>query len=282
MNYASAITMNNLVLALDQTTLTVNMALATQEYALSFNTVERNLQLLYGLSAIKSQNYNMVLNVLSFGKGLIKSALSTSNIEVPGGNEQGYTVQQILGNIDVMSDGYIFGKVFLTSDSTVGEELTFSLARPKNDPNGSPLIISKDVDISTAEEIIRTSQELSFTTNKTYQLEIYKFIADISYYDGTIKNSRVFFKLIDERLPRGYFGYTEENISKIVIGSIIRNYRLISEQYNTQKDFTKEIISNWVGSSTWDPDFQSYWKNSNQLLPSRLLTYLSSELSINI
>ena len=47
MNYASAITMNNLVLALDQTTLTVNMALATQEYALSFNTVERNLQLLY-------------------------------------------------------------------------------------------------------------------------------------------------------------------------------------------------------------------------------------------
>jgi hypothetical protein len=181
-----------------------------------------------------------------------------------------------------MSDGYIFGKVFLTSDSTVGEALTFSLARPKNDPNGSPLIISKDVDISTAEEIIKTSQELSFTTNKTYQLEIYKFIADISYYDGTIKNSRVFFKLIDERLPRGYFGYTEENISKIVIGSIIRNYRLISEQYNTQKNFTKEIISNWVGSSTWEPDFQSYWKNSNQLLPSRLLTYLSSELSINI
>ena len=282
MNYASAITMNSLVLALDQTTLTVNMALATQEYALSFNTVERNLQLLYGLSAIKSQNYNMVLNVLSFGKGLIKTALSTSNIEVPNGNEQGYTVQQILGNIDVMSDGYIFGKVFLTSDSTVGEALTFSLARPKNDPSGSPLIISKDIDISTAEEIIRTSQELSFTTNKTYQLEIYKFIADISYYDGTIKNSRVFFKLIDERLPRGYFGYTEENISKIVIGSIIRNYSLISEQYNTQKNFTKEIISNWVGSSTWEPDFQSYWKNSNQLLPSRLLTYLSSELSINI
>jgi hypothetical protein len=201
---------------------------------------------------------------------------------LPSGNEQGYTIQQVLGNLDNMSDGYIFGKIFLTSDNTNGTELIFSLARPKNNPNGSPLIINKDIDINTAEEIIRTSQELSFTTNKTYQLEIYKFIADISYYDGTIKNSRVFFKLIDERLPRGYFGYTEENISKIVIGSIIRNYRLISEQYNTQKNFTKEIISNWVGSSTWEPDFQSYWKNSNQLLPSRLLTYLSSELSINI
>ena len=282
MNYASAITMNNLVLALDQTATTLDMALASQEYALSNNNVERNLQLLYGLSAIKSQNYNMVLNVLSFGKGLVKTTLSTSNVEVPSGNEQGYTIQQILGNLDTMSDGYIFGKVFLTSDSSGGETITFSLARPINNPNGSPLIISKDVDINTAEEIIRTSQELSFTTSKTYQLEIYKFIADVSYYDGTIKNSRVFFKLIDERLPRGYFGYTEENISKIVVSSIIRNYALISEQYNTQKNLTKEIITNWVGSSTWEPDFQSYWQSSNQLLPNRLLSYLSSELSINI
>jgi hypothetical protein len=282
MNYASAITMNNLVLALDQTASTVDIALASQEYALSSNTIERNLQLLYGLSAIKSQNYTMVLDILSFGKGLIKTTLSTSNVEMPSGNEQGYTIQQILGNLDTMSDGYVFGKVFLTSDSTEGDALTFSLARPINAPNGNPLIISKDINMDTAEEIIRTTQDLSFTTNKTYQLEIFKFIADVSYYDGTIKNSRVFFKLIDERLPRGYFGYTEENISKIVITSIIRNYALISEQYNTQKNLTKEIIENWAGSSTWEPDFKSYWQNSNQLLPSRLLSYLSSELSINI
>lgn len=282
MNYASAITMNNLVLALDQTARTVDMALASQEYALSYNTVERNLQLLYGISAIKSQNYNMVLDVLSFGKGLVKTVLSTSNIELPIGNEQGFTVQEVLGNIDTMSDGYIFGKVFLTSDSVDGEELIFSLAKPINDPNGSPLIISKDIDINTAEEIIRTSQELSFTTDKAFSLELYKFIADVSYYDQTIKNSRVFFKLIDERLSRGYFGYTEENISRIVVTSIIRNYALISEQYNTQKNLTKDIISNWVGSSTWDPDFVAYWQNSGQLLPTRLLSYLSSELSINI
>jgi hypothetical protein len=274
--------MNKLVLALDQTARTVDMALASQEYALSYNTVERNLQLLYGLSAIKSQNYNMVLDVLSFGKGLVKTVLSATNFELPAANEQGYTVQEVLGNIDTMSDGYIFGKVFLTSDSVDGEELVFSLAKPINDPNGSPLIISKDIDINTAEEIIRTSQELSFTTDKTYNLELYKFIADVSFYDQTIKNSRVFFKLIDERLPRGYFGYTEENISKIVVSSIIRNYALISEQYNTQKNLTKDIISNWVGSSTWEPDFTSYWKSSGQILPTRLLSYLSSELSINI
>lgn len=282
MNYASAITMNNLVLALDQTESTVDMALSSQENALSTNSIERNLQLLYGLSAIKSQNKNMVLDVLSFGKGLVKTSLSASNIELPSGNEQGYTIQQILGNIDTMSDSYIFGKIFLTSDENNGEELVFSIARPSSDPNGSPLIISKDIDIDTAEEIIRTSKELSFTANKTYQLEIYKFIADVSFYDGTIKNSRVFFKLIDQRFPRGYFGYTEENISKIVTSSIIRNYASISEQYNTQKNLTNEIISNWVGSSSWEPDFKSFWQASYQVLPSRLLSYLSTELSITI
>ena len=144
------------------------------------------------------------------------------------------------------------------------------------------MIVSKDIDLDTAEEIIKNTQELSFTTNSTYSLELYKFIADVSYYDQTTKNSRVFFKLLDERLPRGYFGYTEENISKIVVSSIIRNYALITEIYNKQKTSTKEIISNWVGSSTWDPDFKTYWQNADQVLPSRLLSYLSLELSINI
>lgn len=282
MNYASAISMNNLLLALDQTSSTVDMALSSQEYALANNNIERNIQLLYGLSAIKSQNYNMVLDVLSFGKGLVKTSLSNVNIELPSGNEQGFNIQQILGNLDLMSDGYVFGKIFLTSDNVGGEALTFALARPSSDPSGSPLIISKDIDIETAEEILRTSQELSFTTNKTYELELYKFIADVSYYDQTIKNSRVFFKLLDLRKPRGYFGYTEEDISKLVISSIIRNYGIISEQYNTQKNFTNQIISNWVGSSVWDPDFTSFWKNYEKSLPSRLLAYLSSELSITI
>ena len=282
MHYASAVTMNNLVLALDQTQSTVDKALASKEYALSVNTVERNLQLLYGISEIKSQNYNMVLNILNFGKGLVKTSLSNSNVELPSQNEQGFTITQILGSLDTMSDGYVFGKIFLTSDNVDGEEIVFSIARPISDPNGNPMIISKDIDIDTAEEIIKTSQELSFTTTKDYSVELYKFIADVSYYDQTIKNSRVFFKLIDERLPRGYFGLTEENISKLVVSSIIRNYSLISEQYNTQKNLTKQIISNWVGSSTWEPDFASYWQSASQPLPTRLLSYLSLELSINI
>jgi hypothetical protein len=282
MNYASAVSMNNLILALDKTQSTLDYALSIQEYALSYNSVERNLQLLYGLSNIKTQNHNNVLDILCFGKGLVKSVLSKSYLEFPSSNEVGYTVGQVLGNLDTMSNGYVFGKIFLTSDASAGQELVFSLARPSGNPNGTPLIISKDIDIETAEEIIRNTTELSYTTSKDYSVELYKFIADVNYYDQSIKNSRVFFKLLDYRLPRGYFGYSEETLSKIVISSIIRNYAFISEQYITQKSFTYEIVTNWVSSTTWDPDFVSYWRSSGQTLPTRLLSYLSSELSINI
>jgi hypothetical protein len=282
MNYASAVSMNNLVTALDKTQKTVDYALSMQEYALNYNSTERNLQLLYGLSNIKTQNYNNVLDILCFGKGLVKTVLSTSNVEFPTNNEIGYTISEVLGNLDTMSDGYVFGKVFLTSDGVDGQELIFSIARPTGDPSGYPLIVSKDIDIKTAEEIIANSTELSFTTTKDYEIELYKFIADVNYYDQTIKNSRVFFKILDNRQPRGYFGYSEENLSKIVISSIIRNYVSISEQYNTQKSLTFEIITSWVASSDWSPDFASYWRSNPQPLPSRLLSYLSSELSINI
>ena len=282
MNYASAVSMNNLITALDKTQKTVDYALSMQEYALNYNSTERNLQLLYGLSNIKTQNYNNVLDILCFGKGLVKTVLSTSNVEFPTNNEIGYTISEVLGNLDTMSDGYVFGKVFLTSDAVDGQELIFSIARPTGDPSGYPLIVSKDIDIKTAEEIIANSTELSFTTTKDYEIELYKFIADVNYYDQTIKNSRVFFKILDNRQPRGYFGYSEENLSKIVISSIIRNYVSISEQYNTQKSLTFEIITSWVASSDWSPDFASYWRSNPQPLPSRLLSYLSSELSINI
>ena len=154
MSFASANTMNNLVLALDKTQSTVDMALAVQEYALSDNSIERNLQLLYGLSAIKSQNNIYINDVLNFGKGYVKSSITGTNEEFPTNNETGFTIFEVLGNIDTMSDGYVFGKVFLTSDIS-GLSITFSLARPINNPTGNPLIISKDIDIETAEEIIK-------------------------------------------------------------------------------------------------------------------------------
>lgn len=284
MNYASAEIMNNLVVALDKSYNCLDYALSAQEYALSYNTVERNLQLLYGLSNLQSSGISMIEETLVFGKGLIKSQTDSNNLQLPvSAKELGFKVTDILGNIYESSNAYAFGVIYLTSDVSEGEELVFSLARPSSAPGGDPFLISKDVSLDDAENIIRTSLDFVYPVPaKDYYLEIYKFIADIEIYDNTIKNSRVFFKIIDERKPRGYFGYSEEKISKVMVPQIIRNYQSIQELYNMQKVYVRSIMDSWVGSNDWSPSFVNFWRNSNKTLPTPLLNYLQNEMSIII
>lgn len=284
MNYASAEIMNNLIVALDKSYNCLDYALSAQEYALSYNTVERNLQLLYGLSNLQSSGFSMIEETLVFGKGLIKSQTDANNLQLPiSAKELGFKVTDILGSINESSDAYAFGVIYVTSDTVDGEELVFSLARPSSAPSGDPILISKDVSLDDAENIIRTSLDFVYPTpSKDYYLEIYKFIADIEIYDQTVKNSRVFFKIIDERKPRGYFGYSEEKISKVMVPQIIRNYQSIQELYNIQKLYVRKIIDSWVGSNDWSPDFVNFWRNSDKTLPTPLLNYLQNEMSIII
>ena len=284
MNYASAEIMNNLVLALSKTEETVDYALSIQENALSYNSADRNLQLLYGLSSIKSASFSMIDEILVFGKGLVKTILETSNIELPSAsNESGYSITDIFGGIDKMSDGYVIGAIYLTSDAGDNEEIVFSLARPSAEPNGVPIILSKDVNLETMKELVLYTNELTYPNpNKDYFIEIYKFIADVTYYDQTVKNSRAFFTLIDERKPRGYFGYSDEKLSKIIVPQVISNYGIISELYNTQKNLVKQIINSWAGSSAWNPSFVDYWNNSSKSLPADLENFLDNELGIRL
>ena len=283
-NYASAVIMNNLVLALNKAQTTVDYALASQEYALSYNSYDKDLQLLYGLSNIQPVDYTNIEDVLVFGKALLLSNLSTSNVSLPStSNFQGFSIYEILGNIENISDAYIFGAIYLTSDEGDGEGLSFSLARPLSSPSTGPFIIGKDISLEEAKDIASSSEEIIYPVPaKDYSLEVYKFVADVDFYNKSLSASRVFIHLIDERKPRGYFGYTEESLAKSLTPQVIRNYSSIQEQYNTHKILVKRIISSWVGSSDWSPSFISYWQSSTQPLPSALSSFLSIELGINI
>ncbi len=282
MNYASALILNKLVLALEKTRSTVDLALSSREYALANNSAERDLQLLYGLSSLSSLAYNSYYDTLSFGKALLKSVTSTTNLSFPTGNQKGLTVYDVLGPIDEMSDGYVFGAIYLANDE-FGSSLYISLARPANDYNGDPLIISKDIDLKTAEDILLNSNELVFPEyNPDYHIVVYKFLADVQYYDQSIKNSRVFFKLYDFRQPRGYFGFNDQTLNQFVTPVVIRNYEQVLEIYNNQHSLVKNIISNWVGNTGWDPNFTTYWSVSSEGLPAELADFIEKELGISI
>jgi hypothetical protein len=192
MNYASAYILNKLVLALEKTRSTLDLALSSREYALANNSEERNIQLLYGLSALKSIAYSNYNDTVSFGKSLLKSVTSTTNLSFPSGNQESLSVYDMLGPLDKMSNGYIFGAIYLANDQ-YGSSLYISLARPASDYNGDPIIISKDIDEKTAEDILLNSNEIVFPEyNPDYHIVVYKFLADVQYYDQTISNSRVF------------------------------------------------------------------------------------------
>jgi len=282
MNYASALILNKMVLALEKTRSTVDLALSSREYALANNSEERDLQLLYGLSALKSIAYNSYDDTLSFGKSLLKSITSTTNLSFPTGDQIGLSVYDMLGPIDEMSDGYVFGAIYLANDE-YGSSLYISLARPANDYNGDPLIISKDIDQKTAEDILLNSNEIVFPEyNPDYHIVVYKFLADVQYYDQTINNSRVFFKLFDLRQPRGYFGFNDQTLNQFITPVVIRNYEQITEIYNSQHSLVKTIIANWVGNSGWDPNFTTYWSVSEDGLPAELADFIEKELGINI
>ena len=101
MNYSSAESMNNLVMAFYKTEECLDYALSSQEYALSYNLAERNLQLLYGLSSLKSAGFSMIEETLTFGKGLLKTSLESNNVQLPAAtNEFGFKVTNILGSIE--------------------------------------------------------------------------------------------------------------------------------------------------------------------------------------
>lgn len=282
MNYASAYILNKLVLALEKTRSTLDLARSSREYALANNSEERDIQLLYGLSSLKSIAYNSYSDTVSFGKSLIKSVTSTSNLSFPITNQESLSVYDLLGPLDEMSNGYVFGAVYLANDQ-FGSSLYISLARPANDYNGDPLIITKDIDEKTAEDILLNSSEIVFPEyNADYHIIVYKFLADVQYYDQTISNSRVFFKLYDLRQPRGYFGFNDQTLNQFITPVVLRNYEQILEIYNNQNTLVKSIISSWVGNSGWEPDFKTYWSVSEEGLPEALETYIQNELGISI
>jgi len=69
--------------------------------------------------------------------------------------------------------------------------------------------------LEEAKDIASSSEEIVYPTPaKDYSLEVYKFVADVDFYNKSLSSSRVFIHLIDERKPRGYFGYTEESLAK--------------------------------------------------------------------
>ena len=283
-NYASSVILDNLVFALNETQSTIDFSLSNKEYALAYNSVERNIQLLFGLTSIKSNNQSFIQDIVVFGKGLDSNINSNSYVLLPSsGNQIGFNITEILSEVDLASNCYILGAAYLTTSETE-ESIQFSLGKSKDDPNGSVFIISKDIDLDTMKNIMLFDDYIIFpepTANSEDSVLLYKFIIDVDNYDSTIQNSRILMYVSDYRKTRGLFGFTDENLSLIVTSNIILNDKNINSLYNLQKSLIKDIVTKWI-NLPWSPGFIEYWQTSEKAMPSYLRNFIYNEIGIVI
>lgn len=278
-NYYSAILLDNIVSSLSIIEEGVDYSLSLKEHSAGSDVNDYNLEIGYGFSSIQSNNSSSLLKILNIGKGLSKSSSGLSYIPVSS-NEIGFTLQQIITSSNIYKNCYLFGSVFLAVDGS-NTILTTALSKPASLPLGiDPLIICKDININEAIDMMNLSSEIYTSSGYVNELELYKFILDIDYYDGDTKSARLSMYLIDNRKTRGVLPYADEDLSFSFINILNQNYINNQRIYDKTKSNIKSIVSDWVSLSSWDPSFVGYWTTPGNVLPTNLKNFLQTELGI--
>jgi hypothetical protein len=278
-NYYSAVLLDNIVSSLSILEESLDYSLSLKEHSAGADSSSYDLEIGYGFSSIKTNKSANLLKILSIGKGLSKTASGLSYIPLSA-DETGFTIQDIISFSNTYKNCYLFGSVFLVlnGSSTI---ITTSLSKPVLDPSSSvPLIICKDIELQDAIDMISLSSEISTTSGYATDLELFKFVFDIDYYDGDSKTARLGLYLIDNRKTRGVLPYADEDLSFSFISTLNQNYINNQRIYDKTKSNIKLIVNDWVSLSSWDPSFVGYWTTPGNTLPTNLKNFLQNEIGI--
>ena len=279
-NYASALILNNLVKSYNISISSTDYAQSTVEYCLAIDN-ENSLKLNYGLSYLDPSKPEMMKNILVFGKGL--SYNSDTRVELPNetDNQFGFSASDILSNLTEISNCYVLGAAWLTSN----DQIEFSLCKSKLSLYENTCIYSKDISFEDIEDILKYNTDIVFpypTNNSSSSVMLFKFILDVEKYVNEYKKDRVFIFVRDERKPRGYFGLPEEILYTKIAPRVIQANQ---DVLNLESDLLlniKTLVQKWIDLDGWSPDFQTYWETANPQLPKELRDFISNEIGINV
>lgn len=278
-NYYSAVLLDNIVSSLSILEESLDYSLSLKEHSAGADSSSYDLEIGYGFSSIKTNKSANLLKILSIGKGLSKTVSGLSYIPLSA-DETGFSIQDIISFSNTYKNCYLFGSVFLVLNGS-NTIITTSLSKPALDPSSSvPLIICKDIELQDAIDMVSLSSEISTTSGYATDLELFKFVFDIDYYDGDSKTARLGLYLIDNRKTRGVLPYADEDLSFSFISTLNQNYINNQRIYDKTKSNIKLIVNDWVSLSSWDPSFVGYWTTPGNTLPTNLKNFLQNELGI--
>lgn len=306
-NPDSAYFMNNLVVSLDILEEIVDLSKSNKEYAIGKPDISRPIDLVYGLAQTETTDPNKINKLFTFGRGLEISNTETIPQDVMAdnliNNEISLSIfpsnpdtdliqrQQISGEYETLSNCYAFGKIFLESYEDGGDTFNAIFASTLKGPNGFTKVISKDISLEEAKllitrnvlETIEPLSDFSLGNYETYKyIDIYDFILEIDYYDGTYQNSRVYLHMLDKRKIRGFFSFPYETLAIYLTPQLIKNETNLTKRYITFRTEIINIIKEWTKLSSWSPNFIAYWQSNSSSMPTRLKNFLKIELGIII
>lgn len=299
--------MNNLVISLDLLQETTDLSKANKEYAIGKPDSVRPIDLVYGVAQTETTDPNKINKLFTFGKGVEISDTETlpQLISTPAlvNNEMSLSIfptdpttdiiqrQQISGEYEILSNCFAFGKIFLESYEDGGDTFNSISASTLKGANGFTRIISKDISIDEAKllllretlGVIEPLSDASLGDYPSYKyIDIYDFILEIDYYDGTYQNSRVYLHMVDNRKIRGFFSFPLEQIAIFLTPQLIKNETNITKRYNKIRTEIINIINEWIRLTNWSPNFISYWQTNSSMMPDRLKEFLKNEMGIII
>jgi len=299
--------MNNLVISLDLLQGVTDLSKANKEYAIGKPDSIRPIDLVYGVAQTETTDPNKINKLFTFGKGVEISNTETlpQLISIPSlvNNEMSLSIfpsdpttdiiqrQQISGEYEILSNCFAFGKVFLESYEDGGDTFNSISASTLKGANGFTRIISKDISIDEAKllllreslGVIEPLSDASLGSFESYKyIDIYDFILEIDYYDGTYQNSRVYLHMVDNRKIRGLFSFPLEQIAIFLTPQLIKNETNITKRYNKIRTEIINIINEWIRLTNWSPNFISYWQANSSMMPDRLKEFLKTEMGIII
>jgi len=262
---------------------TDNMALAHEEFALGYPVQNRPLDLCFGHAPTTPRETYAPLVV---GLGLIRCNDSVPTTVIPSGPDQSEFLFDPLANLSIpVQDCYAFGSIFVQTyiySNILYKNIIMGMVESSLG-TGSMLLISRNYDVNTALKLQNKNMIGNVVIPPTIEgateivnLELMKFVVDINYYNpenASLNDYRIYVN--DNRLPRGWAGYADENMASILTPTLITYYMSNLNQTSNINNAIKDLINTWASSPSWNPDFITYWRTQNTL-PDNLRAYLNS------
>lgn len=293
---------NSLILNYDQLINAKDYYLSLQEFAIGQPTTARPTDLCWGYANSKPDSYNLSAFLSSptlseiesvIGQGICRVTNNDVTKKLTVVNTSFVPVYITSSLLDISEnkykDVYAFANIYLTQNGTdLGSDLPLcqvSLEILRGQTGGSPLLMTKDLDLSTVLNMIYSDEIPDAEKPQEDSLNIFNVLIDIHYLDPdnpALKNVDLYF--IDKRLPRGWGGFADEDMSVYLTTFLTSKYLDYLDLIETIEVSIYNVIRNWINMRIWTPNFIDFWndpENSGKM-PDRLKEYLNKKFSIII